>query len=82
MKEGEEHIALVLQFHEEEGQWIGDCESLGIMSFGVTIDEARQSLESLIALTLNVWEAVGEREQLFAEREESSSIRWNDRHKM
>ncbi len=54
--ERKEYIVLILQFYEEEDQWIGDCESLGVMSHGDTIDEARKSLESLVSLTLNAWE--------------------------
>ena len=66
--ERKEYIVLILQFYEEEDQWIGDCESLGVMSHGDTTDEARKSLESLISLTLNAWETAGIREKLFAER--------------
>ena len=66
--ERKEYIVLILQFYEEEEQWIGDCESLGVMSHGDTIDEARKSLDSLIALTLNVWDGEGIRERMFAER--------------
>lgn len=66
--ERKECIVLILQYYEEEEQWIGDCESLGVMPQGDTIDEARESLEPLISLTLNAWEAAGIREKLFAER--------------
>ena len=40
--ERKECIVLILQYYEEEEQWIGDCESLGVMPQGDTIDEARR----------------------------------------
>ena len=67
MKE-KEYLVLILQFYKEEEQWIGDCESLGVMSYGDSIDESRKSLESLISLTLNEWVAAGMRDRMFAER--------------
>ncbi len=62
------YIVLFLQFYPEEGQWIGDCEALGVMSCGETLDEAKRSLNSLIDITLDSWEDDGERERLFRER--------------
>lgn len=62
------YIVVFLQFYPEEDQWIGDCDVLGIMSCGDTLDEARCSLNSLINITLGSWEDDGERERLFQER--------------
>lgn len=64
----DKNIVLFLKFYKEGDDWIGDCEALGVMTHGDTIDEARESLEELIGLTLNAWEEAGERERLFKER--------------
>lgn len=62
------YIILFLQFYVEDDQWIGDCEALGSMSCGNTLDEARRSLNSLIDLTLGSWSDDGELERQFQER--------------
>ena len=62
------YIILFLQFYAEDDQWIGDCEALGVMSCGDTLDEARHSLNSLIDLTLGSWSDDGELERQFQER--------------
>lgn len=62
------YIILFLQFYVEDDQWIGDCEALGIMSCGNTLDEARHSLNSLIDITLGSWSDDGELERQFQER--------------
>ena len=62
------YIVLFLQFYVEDDQWIGDCETLGVMSCGDTLDEARHSLNSLIDSTLGSWSDDGELERLFQEK--------------
>ena len=61
------YVILTLRFSKEEGQWVGDCEELGVAHHGNTLDEVRSGLEELLALTLDTMESVGERERFFAE---------------
>ena len=65
MTEG--YVILTLRFYQEEGQWVGDCEELGVAHCGDSLDEVRAGLEELLMLTLNTMEGVGERERFFAE---------------
>ena len=62
------YIILFLQFYVGGDQWFGDCEALGIMSCGHTLDEARGSLNSLIDITLGSWSDDGELERLLEEK--------------
>ena len=61
------YVILTMRFFQEEGQWVGDCEELGVAHCGDSLDEARAGLEELLALTLNTMASVGERERFFAE---------------
>ena len=61
------YVILTLRFFQEEGQWVGDCEELGVAHCGDSLDEVRAGLEDLLALTLDAMESVGERERFFAE---------------
>ncbi len=61
------YVILTLRFFQEEGQWVGDCEELGVAHCGDSLDEARAGLEELLALTLDTMESVGERERFFAD---------------
>lgn len=65
MTEG--YVILTLRFFQEEEQWVGDCEELGVAHCGDSLDEVRAGLEELLMLTLNTMGSVGERERLFAE---------------
>ena len=65
MAEG--YVILTLRFFQEDDQWVGDCEELGVAHCGDSLDEARAGLEELLALTLNTMKSVGERERFFAE---------------
>lgn len=65
MTEG--YVILTQRFYQEEGQWVGDCEELGVAHCGDSLDEVRAGLEELLMLTLNTMESVGERERFFAE---------------
>ena len=65
MTEG--YVILTLRFFQEEGQWVGDCEELGVAHCGDSLDEVRAGLEELLMLTLNTMESVVERERFFAE---------------
>ena len=62
----ESYVILTLRFFQEEGQWVGDCEELGVAHYSETLDEVRAGLEELLVLTLNTIESVGERERFFA----------------
>ena len=59
------YVILTLRFFQEEGQWVGDCEELGVAHYGETLDEVRTGLEDLLVLTLDTMESVGERERFF-----------------
>lgn len=61
------YVILTLRFFQEDDQWVGDCEELGVAHYGETLDEARAGLEELLVLTLHTMESVGERERFFAE---------------
>ena len=61
------YVILTLRFFQEEGQWVGDCEELGVAQCGDSLDEVRAGLEELLMLTLYTMESVGERERFFAE---------------
>ena len=61
------YVILTMRFFQEDDQWVGDCEELGVAHCGDSLDEARAGLEELLALTLNTMESVGERERFFAE---------------
>lgn len=65
MTEG--YVILTLRFYQEEGQWVGDCEELGVAHCGDSLDEVRAGLEELLMLTLNTMESVGDRERFLAE---------------
>ncbi len=65
MTEG--YVILTLRFYQEEGQWVGDCEELGVAHCGDSLDEVRAGLEELLMLSLSTMESVGERERFFAE---------------
>jgi predicted RNase H-like HicB family nuclease len=61
------YVVLTLTFSREDDQWIGECEELGVGTFGDSLDEVRAELEELVQLDLNGLEAIGERERFFAE---------------
>ena len=61
------YVILTFRFFQEEGQWVGDCEELGVAHCGDSLDEVRAGLEELLILTLSTMESVGERERFFAE---------------
>lgn len=61
------YVILTLRFFHEEGQWVGDCEELGVAHCGDSLDEVRAGLEELLMLTLNTMESVGDRERFLAE---------------
>lgn len=58
-----------LKFIQEEGQWVGDCEELGVAHYGETLDKVRAGLEELLALTLNSMESVGEQKRFLAKHD-------------
>lgn len=63
----ESYVILTLRFFQEEGQWVGDCEELGVAHASDTLDEVRAGLVELLTLTLDTMDSVGEQERYFAE---------------
>lgn len=61
------YVILTLRFFQEEDQWVGDCEELGVAHCGDSLDEVRSGLQELLMLTLDTMESVGESERFFAE---------------
>ncbi len=35
----ESYVYLTLRYFQEEGQWVGDCEELGVARYGESLDE-------------------------------------------
>jgi len=50
---------------EEDGRWTSECLELGVAGHGSNLDEARKSLEGVVALHLSALEITGERERFF-----------------
>ena len=61
------YVILTLTFSREDEQWIGECEELGVGTFGDNLDAVRAELEELVQLDLDGLETIGERERFFAE---------------
>jgi predicted RNase H-like HicB family nuclease len=61
------HITLTFKIHEEDHQYVGRCEELGISSCAKTIDTAFKRVVEATTLYLNTLESVGEAERVLAE---------------
>ncbi len=61
------HIHLTFRFYQEDGQWVAECEELGVSSCGATLDEAVRNLREATDEYLNAIEEEGQRERIFRE---------------
>jgi predicted RNase H-like HicB family nuclease len=50
---------------EEDGRWTSECLELGVAGYGDSLDEAKKSLEGVVALHLKALEKTGERHRFF-----------------
>ncbi|MGH2584193.1 MAG: type II toxin-antitoxin system HicB family antitoxin [Dehalococcoidia bacterium] len=62
------YILLTFKVHEEDGQYVSECDELGVASCGDTIQEAFDAIEDAVTSYLETLEEEGERERVFAER--------------
>ena len=61
------YVVLTYQFSKDGEQWVGVCEDFQVSTYGDDLDVVKEELDDLVLLTLNGVEALGEREQFFAE---------------
>lgn len=50
---------LTLEFHQEEGTWLGECLELGTATYASTLEEVRNELFEALSLQLNEVERLG-----------------------
>lgn len=62
------YILLTFKVHEEDGQYVSECDELGVASCGDTIQEAFDALEDAVTLYLETLDEEGERDRVLAER--------------
>lgn len=63
------HVLLTFRVRrDEDGFYVGDCEPLGVSSFGNTIEEALDATLEATAAYLEALDDSGERERVFAEK--------------
>ena len=56
------YIIVTIRFEREGDQWAAECEQLGTVACGDTLDEAQQAIADMISLHLNALEDVGQGE--------------------
>jgi len=60
-------IILTLEFHREDGLWVGFCRELGTATDGRSFQRVEEELLELAMLHLNALEDAGERDRFFQE---------------
>lgn len=52
---GNYFMLLSFVFYPEGSEWVGDCDELGICTHADTLDDARESLISLVQTTMDIY---------------------------
>ena len=63
------HLLLTARVHEEDGQWVSECEELGVASFGASVTEALSALDEAIEVYLQTLLDIGELQRTLVERQ-------------
>lgn len=61
-------VPLTIVVWREDGHWLSECREFDIASFGKDPDDAADQAMDAVCSYLNALEALGEREQVFADR--------------
>ena len=62
------YLLLLFRVSEEDGQFVGLCEELGVSSCGDTLADALAATFEAAILYLNTLEQLGDRERVFKEK--------------
>lgn len=68
MSGGGSYVILTYKVWAEKGQFVSECQELGVASCGDTIDEAFRNIQDAVTLYLNSIEEQGDRPRIFKER--------------